>query len=97
MGPVMGQLTDAANRGLQTMPTELAIREMTGCHTRGRADPRIVLIHGQMPREDQVDALRELGIFPSLFPMHTSTGATSTVIPCWGRSGRRTSRRPAGC
>ncbi len=32
---------------------------------------RPVLIHGQVLREDQVDALQELGIFPSLFPMHT--------------------------
>ena len=37
----------------------------------GRADRRPVLIHGQFLREDQVDAVRELGIFPSLFPMHT--------------------------
>lgn len=37
----------------------------------GKADRRPVLIHGQTLREDQVDALRELGIFPSLFPMHT--------------------------
>lgn len=34
-------------------------------------DRRPVLIHGQTMRRDQVDALRELGIFPSLFPMHT--------------------------
>ena len=34
-------------------------------------DRRPVLIHGQTLRRDQVDALRELGIFPSLFPMHT--------------------------
>jgi predicted amidohydrolase YtcJ len=32
---------------------------------------RPVLIHGQFMREDQVDALKELGVFPSLFPMHT--------------------------
>lgn len=32
---------------------------------------RPVLIHGQFLREDQVDALQRLGIFPSLFPMHT--------------------------
>lgn len=37
----------------------------------GRADRRPVLIHGQLLREDQVDALKSLGIFPSLFPMHT--------------------------
>jgi len=34
-------------------------------------DNRPVLIHGQVLREDQVDALDELQIFPSLFPMHT--------------------------
>jgi predicted amidohydrolase YtcJ len=34
-------------------------------------DNRPVLIHGQVLREDQVDALKELKIFPSLFPMHT--------------------------
>lgn len=37
----------------------------------GRADRRMTLIHGQTLREDQVDALRDLGIIPSLFPMHT--------------------------
>jgi predicted amidohydrolase YtcJ len=35
------------------------------------ADWRTVLIHGQFTRADQVDAIVELGIFPSLFPMHT--------------------------
>ncbi|NKI34172.1 amidohydrolase [Wenzhouxiangella sp. XN79A] len=35
------------------------------------ADVRPVLIHGQTVRKDQVAALDELGIFPSLFPMHT--------------------------
>ena len=34
-------------------------------------DNRPVLIHGQVLREDQVDSLNQLGIFPSLFPMHT--------------------------
>jgi predicted amidohydrolase YtcJ len=32
---------------------------------------RPVLIHGQFLREDQVDGLNRLGVFPSLFPMHT--------------------------
>jgi len=35
------------------------------------ADNRPVLVHGQVLREDQVDDLKELKIFPSLFPMHT--------------------------
>jgi predicted amidohydrolase YtcJ len=34
-------------------------------------DNRPVLIHGQTLRKDQVGQLEELGIFPSLFPMHT--------------------------
>jgi predicted amidohydrolase YtcJ len=46
-----------------------AAREATRRH--GAGDRRPVLIHGQTLREDQVDAVRELGIFPSLFPMHT--------------------------
>ena len=37
----------------------------------GEADRRTVLIHGQFMREDQVDSLQELNIFPSVFPMHT--------------------------
>lgn len=34
-------------------------------------DRRAVLIHGQFLRKDQVASPDELGIFPSLFPMHT--------------------------
>lgn len=34
-------------------------------------DNRPVLIHGQVLREDQVEQIKALGIFPSLFPMHT--------------------------
>ena len=37
----------------------------------GKGDRRPVLIHGQFLRKDQVAALDELGIIPSLFPMHT--------------------------
>jgi len=32
---------------------------------------RPVLIHGQFLREDQIDSYKTLGVFPSLFPMHT--------------------------
>ncbi len=39
--------------------------------THGPADRRPVLIHGQFMREDQVDAYNRLGVFLSLFPMHT--------------------------
>ena len=37
----------------------------------GPSSQRPVLIHGQFLREDQLDALKRLGIMPSLFPMHT--------------------------
>jgi predicted amidohydrolase YtcJ len=37
----------------------------------GNPGNRPVLIHGQFLREDQVDAMNRLGVFPSLFPMHT--------------------------
>jgi predicted amidohydrolase YtcJ len=37
----------------------------------GEADRRTVLIHGQTIRQDQIDRLKALDIFPSLFPMHT--------------------------
>ncbi len=46
-----------------------AVRAARGAHTDVVNRP--VLIHGQVLRRDQVDALDELGIFPSLFPMHT--------------------------
>jgi predicted amidohydrolase YtcJ len=45
-----------------------AIRSAQKQYGPGR---RPVLIHGQFMREDQVDSLKELGVFPSLFPMHT--------------------------
>lgn len=37
----------------------------------GKGDRRPVLVHGQFEREDQMDSFKRLGIFPSLFPMHT--------------------------
>lgn len=37
----------------------------------GPADRRTTLIHGQFLRRDQIPALKELQIFPSLFAMHT--------------------------
>jgi hypothetical protein len=46
-----------------------AIRQATANH--GPADRRPVLIHGQFQREDQVQSFVDLGVFPSLFPMHT--------------------------
>lgn len=32
---------------------------------------QVILIHGQFIRPDQVEELKSLGIFPSMFPMHT--------------------------
>lgn len=37
----------------------------------GKQPIRPVLVHGQFQREDQADSFVELGVFPSLFPMHT--------------------------
>jgi len=37
----------------------------------GKADRRPVLVHGQFIREDQIAEVVQLGVFPSLFPMHT--------------------------
>lgn len=37
----------------------------------GQTQTRPVLIHGQTLRKDQVAPLKQLGIFPSVFPMHT--------------------------
>lgn len=37
----------------------------------GKKDRRPVLIHGQTIRQDQIARLKDAGIFPALFPMHT--------------------------
>jgi predicted amidohydrolase YtcJ len=34
-------------------------------------DHRTVMIHGQFTRKDQINKLKALGVFPSLYPMHT--------------------------
>ncbi|MBY6005012.1 amidohydrolase [Salipiger bermudensis] len=61
-------LTHANGEGASDMLLA-AIREATETHQP--EDARPVLIHGQFLRLDQVDALKELEVFPSLFPMHT--------------------------
>ena len=38
---------------------------------RPEADPRLVLIHAQMAREDQLQEMRRLGVTPSFFSAHT--------------------------
>lgn len=48
------------------------IRAIRPAHEKyGAADRRPVLIHGQFVRQDQLDSIQELGVIPSLFPMHT--------------------------
>jgi len=47
----------------------LAVRKAQSKH--GRKDLRPVMIHAQMIRHDQVDAMAELGIIPSFFAAHT--------------------------
>jgi len=44
------------------------VRDLTNKY--GQADRRIVMIHAQTIREDQLDALKELGIIPSFFREH---------------------------
>jgi predicted amidohydrolase YtcJ len=46
-----------------------ALRPVVARH--GVTPGRTTLIHGQFIRPDQVQALKSLGIFPSMFPMHT--------------------------
>lgn len=46
-----------------------AVRAATEKH--GKSDRRPVMIHCQILREDQLDAMQELDIFPSMFPAHT--------------------------
>ncbi|MDP1775527.1 MAG: amidohydrolase, partial [Moraxellaceae bacterium] len=46
-----------------------ALRPVVAKH--GVKPGQVILIHGQFIRPDQVKALKSLGIFPSMFPMHT--------------------------
>jgi predicted amidohydrolase YtcJ len=46
-----------------------ALRPVVSKH--GVRPGKTILIHGQLIRTDQVLRLKELGIFPSMFPMHT--------------------------
>jgi predicted amidohydrolase YtcJ len=55
---------------------DAAIDELIATVTKAKAkypnnQARTVLIHGQYLRQDQVPKLKKLGIFPSLYPMHT--------------------------
>lgn len=46
-----------------------AVRKAQRAH--GKLDLRPVMIHAQTVRDDQLDAMKELGIFPSFFVAHT--------------------------
>jgi len=46
-----------------------ALRPVVARH--GVKPGQVILIHGQFIRPDQVQGLKGLGIFPSMFPMHT--------------------------
>ena len=77
------QLQDAVNwcyeKGIQIMvhangegASDMLVDALEAAQERyGTPDLRPVLIHGQFLREDQVDSYKELGVFLSLFPMHT--------------------------
>ena len=43
-------------------------RAQQHCH---RSDPRMLMVHAQMARDDQLDAMKSLGITPSFFSAHT--------------------------
>ncbi|MFY7864627.1 amidohydrolase [Roseateles sp.] len=51
--------------------TDVMLAAMRAAAAKYGPGRRPVLIHGQFMREDQVDALKAQGVFPSLFPMHT--------------------------
>ncbi len=79
----MEQVQDAINwcygKGIQVIThangegaSDMLIAAIGAAQERyGTPDVRPVLIHGQFLREDQVDSYKRLGVFPSLFPMHT--------------------------
>ena len=46
-----------------------ALRPVVAKH--GVKPGQVILVHGQFIRPDQVQELKSLGIFPSMFPMHT--------------------------
>lgn len=79
----MDQVQDAVNwcyeHGIQILvhangegASDMLIAALGAAQAKyGARDIRPVLIHGQFLREDQVDSYQRLGVFLSLFPMHT--------------------------
>ncbi|WP_010324747.1 amidohydrolase [Marinobacterium stanieri] len=64
----MQVITHANGEGASDMLIEALTHAQS---TYGDPGNRPVLIHGQFLREDQVDSYKDLGVFMSLFPMHT--------------------------
>ena len=79
----MEQLQDAVNwcyqKGFQILvhsngegASDMLISALEAAQEKyGDPGNRPVLIHGQFQREDQVDSYARLGVFQSIFPMHT--------------------------
>lgn len=79
----MDQLQDAVNwcyeNGIQILvhsngegASDMLIAALEVAQMKyGDPGNRPVLIHGQFLREDQVASFKRLGVFPSIFPMHT--------------------------
>lgn len=67
-GHGMQVITHANGEGASDMLIEALTKAQ---ETYGDPGNRPVLIHGQFLREDQVDRYKDLGVFMSLFPMHT--------------------------
>ena len=57
-------------------------------HRAGPADRRVVAVHAQTAREDQIEAFKRLGIIPSFFSMHTYYWGDSGNSPIWSSSAR---------
>ena len=76
---VRGDRPGLLERAIRSSPTRMAKRRAICCWRRSRwprtnTGRRIAvqcLVHGQFLREDQVDRIKALDVFPSLFPMHT--------------------------
>ena len=79
----MDQLQDAVNwcyeNGIQILvhsngegASDMLIAALEVAQMKyGDPGNRPVLVHGQFLREDQVESFKRLGVFPSIFPMHT--------------------------
>ena len=79
MGQVRGAVNWCYENGYQILvhangegASDMLIAALESARKKyGDPGNRPVLIHGQFLREDQVDSYQRLGVFPSVFPMHT--------------------------